>query len=152
MIALQCCIGFCSTIAQISHNYIYIHTYIQLQGGNMYIYVHIHIPSLLSLPPTHPIKLSHPSSSSQSTRLGSLCYITIILAICFIHGSVYNASALSQLIPPCPSPVVSISPFSTSVPLFLSRKQFHQHRFSRFCIHMLIYSICFSLSVFLHSV
>ena len=88
----------------------------------MYVYVHIHIPSLLSLPPTHPTNLSHPSSSSQSARLDSPCYVTIILAICFIQSSVYNASAISQLIPPCLSPVVSVSPFSTSVPLFLSRK------------------------------
>ena len=52
-IALQCCIGFCWTIMQISYNYTY-------------------IPSLLSLP---ALPRSHSSWSSQSTSLGSLCYI-----------------------------------------------------------------------------
>ena len=49
--ALQCCDGLCCTSAWISHNYIY-------------------IPSLLTLLPP-----SHPSRSSRSTRLASLCYI-----------------------------------------------------------------------------
>ena len=51
-IFLQCCVGLCHT-TWISHN----HTY---------------IPSLLSLP---PIPSSYLSRSSQSARLGSLCYI-----------------------------------------------------------------------------
>ena len=48
-IALQCCVGFCHTIAQSSHNYTCI----------------VSLSSLSSLPP------SHPSRSSQSTRLGT---------------------------------------------------------------------------------
>ena len=52
-IALQCCDGFCHTTTQISHNYTYITSLL----------------SLLLLPP------SHSSTSSQSTWLGSLCYI-----------------------------------------------------------------------------
>jgi len=52
-IALQYCDGFCHTIIQISHNYTYITSLL----------------SLLLLPP------SHSSRSSQSTWLGSLCYI-----------------------------------------------------------------------------
>ena len=52
-IALQCYVGFCHTIVQISHSYTC-------------------ITSLLNLPPLlcHPTPLGH-----HSTRLGSLCYI-----------------------------------------------------------------------------
>ena len=49
IIASQCCVGVCHTARWISHK----HTY---------------IPSLLGLPPTSP---SHPSRSSQSTKLSS---------------------------------------------------------------------------------
>ena len=51
-ITLQCYVGFCCASIEIIHNYTY-------------------IPSLLDLPLLPP---SHPSRSSQSTRLGSLCY------------------------------------------------------------------------------
>ena len=51
IIALQCYVGFCYTTVQIRYKYTY-------------------IPSLLSLPPN---STSHPSRSSQSSRLGSLC-------------------------------------------------------------------------------
>ena len=60
-ITLQCRIGFCHTTMKISHNYTY-------------------ITFLLSLPlfPT-----SHPSRSSQSTRLGYLCYWATSHQHCF---------------------------------------------------------------------
>ena len=58
IIALQCCGALCHTSMLISHNYIY-------------IYIYLYPPTLLSLPPP----AFHPSRSSQSSRLGSLCYI-----------------------------------------------------------------------------
>ena len=96
-IALQCCVGFCHTTADISHNYTY-------------------ILSLLSHPPLHA---SHPSRSSQSTSLGSLCN-SFSPAICFTRDSVCTSMPLSLFIPLSLSLTVSMSPFSTSVsPPFL---------------------------------
>ena len=67
------------------------------------------------------------------------------------HTCIHVSAALSI----CPSlsfPCCVQSLLSMSVSLFLSWKQVHQYRFSRFCIHPLIYNICFSLSHLLHSV
>ena len=66
-IALQYCIGFCCTTMQMNHNYTY-------------------ITSILSLPPLpHP----SPSRSSQSARLGSLCYIATSYQLFILHMIVY---------------------------------------------------------------
>ena len=46
-----------------------------------------HIPSLLSLPPTQPS--SHPSRSSQSTRLGSLYYTATSHQLSILHMREY---------------------------------------------------------------
>ena len=66
-IALQCCVGFCHTTTWISHNY-------------------TDITSLLSLPPLLP---SHPTRSSQSSRLGSLCYIVTSHQLSVLHRIAY---------------------------------------------------------------
>ena len=88
--------------------------------------------------PPHPILLG--------------CHGSFPQAVYFTHSSVYMSMLLSQLVPPSPSPAVSTSPFSTSVPLFPPYKQVHQHHFSRFHIYALICYICFSPSDLLHSV
>ena len=64
---LQCCVAFCCTTKQISHNYTY-------------------ITSLLSLCPLLP---SHPSRSSRSASLGSLCYIAISHQLSSLHMVAY---------------------------------------------------------------
>ena len=136
-ITLQCCVGFCYTTTQISHNYTY-------------------ITSLLSLPPLPP---SHPSRSSQSTQLGSLCYIATSHQLPILYmvipntgiqpsSSVLEADSLlpnppgkssvcvsmlpPPLVPLSPSPAVSTNPFSISESPFLPRKQTHQYHFSSF--------------------
>ena len=60
-------LAFCCTATRISHNYTY-------------------ITSLLSLP---PLPLFHPSRSSQSARLGSLCYIAASHQLSVLHIAVY---------------------------------------------------------------
>ena len=66
-IALQCCVGFCRSTMQISCNYTY-------------------ITSLLNLP---PVPWSCPSRSSQSTKLGSLYYVVISHQLSILHMAVY---------------------------------------------------------------
>ena len=60
---LQCCVGFCHTVIQVSHNYIY-------------------IISSLSLPPLPPFQ---PSRSAQITRLGFLCYTATSHQLPILH-------------------------------------------------------------------
>ena len=61
-------LAFCCTTTRISHNYTY-------------------ITSLSSLPPP---PLFHPSRSSQSARLGPLCYIAASHQLSVLHIAVYT--------------------------------------------------------------
>ena len=65
-ITLQCCECFCHTTMQISYTYTY-------------------IPSFLSLPCLLP---SHPTRSSQTTWLGSLCYTATPQQLSILHVKV----------------------------------------------------------------
>ena len=62
--ALKCCVGFCCTTTQFSHNYMYI----------------------TSLP---PLPLPHPSRSAQSARLSSMYYIGTSYQLSILHMVVY---------------------------------------------------------------
>ena len=97
IISLQCCVSFCSITSRISHMYAY-------------------ILSLLSPPPN---LLFYTSRSSQHRAELPLLCSSFLLAVWFIHGSVDMSVLLSQFPHPTPSPAVSSSPFSMSVPPFL---------------------------------
>lgn len=72
---------------------------------HIYIYIYPLPPQPASLP-----LLFHPSRSSRSTRLGSLCNSSFPRAIYFTHGSVYMSMLLSQFYP---------LPFFSLLPHFL---------------------------------
>ena len=86
----------------------------------------------------------------------SFLYCSFLLAIHFIHISIYMSVPISQFITPPHHhhfpPLVSIRLFSTSVSLFLPCKPVQMYYFSSFHIYALIYDICFSLSKLHHSV
>ena len=67
----------------------------------MHTYVPISPPSCVSLPPS----LSHPSRSSQSTELISLCYMLLLPTSYWTFGSAYMSMLLSLRpsfpLPPC---------------------------------------------------
>ena len=92
------------------------------------------------------------STVQQSEAEFPVLYSRFSLFIYFIHISVCMLVPISQFIPPCLSPLVSICLFFTSVSLFLPCKPVHLYHFSRFHKYLLICSICFSLSDLLHSV
>ena len=100
--------------------------------------IYTHVPSLLSLSPLPP---AYPSRSSQSSRLGSPCYIATFHYLSYTWWGIY-VNTISQFIPPS-LPLLSpqfCSLLGSSVP------------FSTFHIYALIYETCFSLSDLLHSV
>ena len=121
---------FCHTPTRISHIYTY-------------------TSSILSLPAFSPY---HPSKSSQSARLGSLCYTAISPQLSTLHMIVYiywcyflhSSYSLSPLLyPQVHSLHLHLHPFPANSfinPIFLD------------FICALIYYICFSFSDLLHSI
>ena len=114
IVALQCCVIFCSTAKRISYTYTY-------------------IPSLSSLP---PMPISHPSRSSQSTQLSSLHQIPTSSPFYTWQCIFINSSLLIH-----PPFSVSTCPFFMSASLSLPCKLVHLYHFSRFHKYALIYNI-----------
>ena len=80
-------------------------------------------------------KPSHPSRSSQSTKLSTLCYAaTSHLAIYFTYGSAYVSVILSQFVPHFISPALSTSLLSMSASLnsFLIFKGWYNNHYNQF--------------------
>ena len=102
--ALQYGVGFCCTMTQISHK----STYIPILS--------------LSLSPT-PIS-SLRVVTDHLAELLVLCskLPNFLLAICFTHGNVCISVLLYHFVPPCLSPTMFISSFSTSAFLFFPCK------------------------------
>ena len=100
VIASQYCVSFCCTTKWISH---------------MHTHVPISPPSWASLPPS----LSHPSRSSQSTELISLCYVAASHQPTILHLVEYICQCYSHFTPASLSQPMSSSPFSMSTSLFL---------------------------------
>ena len=82
-----------------------------------FIIIYIYIPSILHLPPLPP---SYPSRSSQSARLGPLCYLATSHQLSILHMVVYICQCnflnlshphLPPLCPQVPSLLGSSIPF-----------------------------------------
>ena len=133
IIALQWCVSCCCTTKWISYTY---------------TYIPISPPSWASLTPS----LSHPSRSSQSIELISLCYAAASHYLSILHLAVYICQCYSLTSSQLPLPhcvlksIRYICVFIPALPLGSSILLF------RFHIYALAYSICFPLSDLLHSV
>ena len=129
----QYCVSFCCTTKRIR---------------DMHTYIPISSPSWTSLPSS----LSHPSRSSQSTKLISLCYAAASHQPTILHSVVYICWCHSHLAPASPSPLcpqvhsLCLHLYSCPATRFIS-----VIFFLRFHIYALAYGICFSLSDLLHS-
>ena len=126
--------------------------------------MYTYIPSLLDLSPT-PTPPSHPSRSSQSTKLSSLCYTAGSHQLSILHMAVNIRESQSPNSSPSPYPqvhsLVSLCLYSRLNPrFFMTLFSFFLFFlflifflfFLRFHIYVLAYGICFSLSDLLHSV
>ena len=118
-IVLQCCIGFCHTTVQISHNY-------------------IQIPSLLCLPPLHPIPPLQVITEHQAGLL--VLYSNFPLVIYFTHDSVY--------IRVCQCCVLSL-PNPLLLPLCAQVHSLHLHSFPANRNHAFLYLL---FNLFIHQV
>ena len=113
--------------------------------------VSIHMSPHLEPPSLPPPISSYSSGLSQGTRRElPVSHNKPPLAIYFVYGNVCVSALLSPLISPSPSPTVPTSLCSMSVSPLLPYKWVHQHHFSRFHIHVLIYNVCFPLSDLFH--
>ena len=113
----------------------------------MHTHVPISPPSWASLPSS----LSHPSRSSQSTELISLCYAAASHQPTILHLVVYICQCYSHFALP-PHVLKSIFYVYLFIPALQLGHEYHFFLFFRFHIYALAYSICFSLSDLLHSV
>ena len=120
----------------------------------LYVYIYPHIPLLLHLLPTFPIPPLY-VVTKHGADLPVLCSC-FPLAIYFIFGSVYMSMPLSHFDPTYPSPSPCPQIHSLHLRLYScpgsSEPGSSEPFFFRFHIHVLAYSICFSLSNLLHSV
>ena len=118
----------------ILYTYIQIYIYIYL-----YIYIYINTSSLLSLPTLPP---SQPSRSSQSLRLGPLCYIAASLEPSLSLRVVSICQHYFLNLPHPLTPLLCPRAHSLHVCLH-SFPAVHQYCFSRSHIYVLIYNISF---------
>ena len=72
---------------------------------------YIYMPSLLSLSPLPP---AYSSRSSQSSRMGSPCYVATSHCLFYTWWGIY-VNAISQFIPSSPSPAESTSLFISTI-------------------------------------
>ena len=118
---------------QISHNYMY-----------------MYLSSFLSL----PLSLSHPSRSSQNTRLDSLCHIATAHQLSILHTALCICWGCSRHLAHSLLPTLCPQVHS----LHLCLHSFPKNNFlntillDSIYIYILIYDICFSLSDLLQSV
>ena len=96
----------------------------QQNDSNLYIH-----PPLLDLPHTTPT--SHPSRSSQSTELSSLCCTAGSHSLSVSHTAVYMYQCHSPNAPNPLLPPLSTCPFSMSTSLFLPYKEVHVKEMGR---------------------
>ena len=132
IIVLQCCVSFCCTNVSAI---VLLSCFSRVQ---LYVYINL----LLLRPPSHPP--SHPSRSSQSIELSSLCYTAVSHQLSILHGNVYMSMLLSQFISPSSHP--NPCPLLCSLCLHLySCPGIRFINMPRSGIAIL-YNICFSLS------
>ena len=101
IIASQYCVSFCCTTNRISH-------------------MHTHVPISPLSWASLPSSLSHPSRSSQSTELISLCYAAASRKQTILHSVVSRCRCYSHFAPASPSHPMSSSPFSMSTSFIFS--------------------------------
>ena len=132
IISSQCCVSFCHTTKRISHMQTY-------------------IPSLLDLPPT-ALSLPIQVTTSQSTKLSSLCYIQQLPTKNLFHTWWYMHMSIpvSQFTPLPLSLLMSTCPFSTC--FFSFPANWFIHTLFQIPIYVLIYNICSSLYDLFYSV